>query len=91
MVTVMLVLAQIHFLRKNYARSLDLYKKILATAKQLPPRGRLGMAYCFFYLGKYEMARACFQRLLNLEPHCIEALIGIATVYDREEDPRGYF
>jgi tetratricopeptide (TPR) repeat protein len=83
LVTVMLVLAQIHFIRKNYGRSLDLYKKILATAKTLPPKGRLGMGYSFFFLGKYEMARACFHRLLQLEPNCVEALIGIATVHDR--------
>ena len=80
----MLVLAQIHFHKKNYGRALDLYKKILATAKRLPARGRLGMAYSFFYLGKYEMARACFKRLLELEPRCVEALVGIATVHDRE-------
>lgn len=53
MVTCLLVMAQINFLKKNYAKSLDLYKKILQTTKQLPIKARLGMAYSFYYLGKF--------------------------------------
>lgn len=79
----MLIMAQIYFLKRNYQKSLDLYKKCLSTAKTLPAKGRIGMAYCFYYLGKYEMARACFQRVIQLEPKCVEALIGMAVVHER--------
>ena len=53
MVTTMLMLAQINFVRRNYAKALELYKKCLETNKKLPSKARLGMAYSFFYLGKY--------------------------------------
>lgn len=71
MVTTMLMLAQINFVRRNYAKALELYKKCLETNKKLPSKARLGMAYSFFYLGKYEMARACFQRIIKLDPSCV--------------------
>jgi hypothetical protein len=46
----MLGLAQIHFLKRNYVKSLESYKKVLATFKTLPIKARIGMAYCFFHL-----------------------------------------
>ena len=49
----MLGLAQIYFLKKNYSKSLEFYKKVLSTFKTLPIKARIGMAYCFFYLEKY--------------------------------------
>jgi tetratricopeptide (TPR) repeat protein len=71
LVTTTLVLAQINFVKKNYQKSLELYKKCLELNKNLPTNARLGMAYSFFYLGKYEMAKACFQRILKLAPNCV--------------------
>ena len=53
LVTAMLILAQIHFLKRNYGKALTLYKKCLGTAKSMPSKGRMGMGYCFFYLGKF--------------------------------------
>lgn len=84
LVTAMLMLAQINFVKKNYHKALDLYKKCLETNKRLPTKARVGMAYSFFYLGKYEMARACFQRIVQLDPTVVEAYIGIAIVFDKE-------
>jgi len=75
------MLAQIYFIKKNYQKSLDLYKKCLEINKSLPVKARIGMGYCFFYLGKYEMARACFERIIKLDPTCVEAYIGIAVIY----------
>jgi hypothetical protein len=51
--SMILMLAQINFIKKNYQKSLDLYKKALQMNKQLPVKGRIGMAYSFYYLGKY--------------------------------------
>lgn len=41
------------------------------------------MAYSFFYLGKYEMARACFERIIKLDSSSVEAYVGMAIVYDK--------
>ena len=79
----MLMMAQIYFLRKNYGKSLELYKKCLSVGKTLPAKGRIGMGYCFFHLGKYEMARACFQRVVKLDPECVEGWMGIAVVCEK--------
>jgi tetratricopeptide (TPR) repeat protein len=47
------MLAQINFIKKNYQKALELYKKCLEINKDLPTKARLGMAYSFFYLGKF--------------------------------------
>jgi RNA polymerase-associated protein CTR9 len=66
----------------------------LAFAKKnnsLPTKARLGMAYCFYELEKYELAKACFKRILNLEPNCVEAMIGYGTMWFHEDYPDKYF
>ena len=85
------MLAQINFIKKNYQKSLDLYKKCLEINKSLPVKARLGMAYSFYYLGKYEMARACFQRIIKLDQNCVEAYLGLAVVEDKAENDDEYF
>ncbi len=41
------------------------------------------MAYSFYYTGKYELAKACFLRILKLDDKCVEAYIGVATLYEK--------
>ncbi len=48
--------------------------------RSLPTKARLGMAYCFYELEKYELALACFKRILDLEPNFIEARIGYGVI-----------
>lgn len=79
----MIGLAQVSFLKKNYGKALELYRSALSTFKSLPVKARIGMAYCYFYLEKFEMARACFTRIINLKPDCIEAYIGLAVIEAR--------
>ncbi len=67
----MLGLAQIYFLKKSYAKSLELYRPVLSTFKNLPIKARIGMAFCYFFMERFEMARACFNRVLSLKPDCI--------------------
>jgi RNA polymerase-associated protein CTR9 len=74
-------LAQLAFAKKNYELSLSHYKKALRMNKSLPTKARLGMAYCFYELEKYELARACFKRILDLEPNYVEAMIGYGTMW----------
>jgi tetratricopeptide (TPR) repeat protein len=49
------------------------------------------MAYSFYYLGKYEMARACFQRIVKLDPNSVEAHLGIAIIEEKMENYGLYF
>lgn len=49
------------------------------------------MAYSFYYLGKYEMARACFQRIVKLDPNSVEAHLGIAIIEEKMENYELYF
>lgn len=44
----LLGLAQSYFMFKNYEKALEYYKKALLSNRNMPTRGRLGMAYCFF-------------------------------------------
>ena len=83
MVTTLLMLAQINFIRKNYNKALELYKKALSMGRGVPTGARLAMAYCFFNLGKFEMARACFQRIMAIDPSCVEAYIGAGVVCEK--------
>lgn len=87
----MVGLAQIYFLKKSYAKSLELYKSVLLTFKTLPVKARIGMAYCYFFMEKYEMARACFNRILSLKPDCIEAYLGLAVIEEKNENFIEYF
>lgn len=41
---------------------------------------RLGLAACYFRLGRLAAARAAFQRTLALAPGCAEALLGLAVI-----------
>lgn len=49
------------------------------------------MAYCFYELEKYEMAKFCFKRLLDLVPDCIQAILGYATIGYHEGNKDDYF
>lgn len=62
----MMLLAQIHFAKKSYSKSLEYYKKMLQIYRSLPVKARLGMAYCYYNLNMFEMAQACFERILHL-------------------------
>ena len=47
-----------------------------------PPSGsvRLGMGLCFVKLGNLEKARMAFERTLQLSPHSVGALVGLAIL-----------
>lgn len=87
----MLGLAQVLFAKRNYEGALSTYKKALKINKSLPTKARLGMAYCFYELEKYEMAMFCFKRILDLDPNCIEAILGYAVIRYQEGETDEYF
>jgi tetratricopeptide (TPR) repeat protein len=88
---VQLLQAQYHFAKRAYDKSLECYRKCLIRNYCLPLKARLGMAYCYFYLNKYEMAKACALRVLQLDPRNANAFICVAVVLERMEDFQGYF
>jgi tetratricopeptide (TPR) repeat protein len=55
-----------HFAERNYEEALIYFKKVLKMKPDLPAHARLGMAYSFYYLGKYTLAHYTFKRILQL-------------------------
>uniref|UniRef100_UPI00358E2C0C RNA polymerase-associated protein CTR9 homolog n=1 Tax=Myxine glutinosa TaxID=7769 RepID=UPI00358E2C0C len=72
--------ACIAFNRKKYREALEYYKKVLRTNPGCPAEVRLGMGHCFVRLGDLDKAQLAFQRTLDLNPHCVGALIGSAIL-----------
>lgn len=52
----LLGLAQSYFMIRKYDKALEFYKKVLISNRNLPTKARLGMAYCFYELEKYQLA-----------------------------------
>lgn len=41
------------------------------------------MAHCLFNLNEFQLAKYCFERVLQLSPNNCEAYIGLAAIYHR--------
>lgn len=91
MTITLLLFARCHFAKKAYEKALECYKKCLRRNNCLPIKARLGMAYCYFNLNKFEVAQACFERILNIDIKCYKAMIGLAIVHERNENYQQYF
>uniref|UniRef100_UPI00358F373B RNA polymerase-associated protein CTR9 homolog n=1 Tax=Myxine glutinosa TaxID=7769 RepID=UPI00358F373B len=76
----LLGMACIAFNRKNYHEALAYYKRVLRSNPGCPADVRLGMGHCFVRLGDLDKAQLAFQRTLDLNPHCVGALIGLAIL-----------
>jgi len=72
--------ACISFNKKDYKGALSYYKRALRTNPSCPADVRLGMAQCFYKLGKLDRARQAFERTLQLQPDNVSALIGVALL-----------
>lgn len=70
--------ACIAFNKKDYRGALAFYKKTLRTNPNCPAAVRLGMGHCFLKMNNQEKAKLAFQRALELDPHCVGALVGLA-------------
>ncbi|ONM14804.1 Protein CTR9-like protein [Zea mays] len=65
---------------EHYRNSLDLYKKALRVYCNCPAAVRLGIAFCRYKLGQVEKARQAFQRVLELDPQNVDALVALAIM-----------
>ncbi|XP_073008997.1 protein CTR9 homolog [Typha latifolia] len=63
-----------------YKSSLELYKRALRAYPTCPASVRLGIGLCRYRLGQFEKARQAFQRVLQLEPENVEALVALAIM-----------
>lgn len=63
-----------------YTEALAAYTRALQAHPGAPAEVRLGLAACYFRLGRLAAARAAFQRTLALAPGCAEALLGLAVI-----------
>lgn len=70
--------ACIAFNKKDFRGALAFYKKALRTNPNCPAAVRLGMGHCFLKMGNPDKAKLAFQRALDLDAHCVGALVGLA-------------
>lgn len=71
-----------------YKNSLKLYKRALQVHPTSPGGVRLGIALCYYRLGQHAKARQAFERVLQLDPENVEALVvlGIMDLHANEAD-----
>lgn len=91
MTITLLLLARCFSAKRAYEKSLECYKKCLRRNNYLSIKARLGMAYCYFNSKQFEVAQACFERILKLDGKCYRAMIGLAIVHERNENYQQYF
>lgn len=72
--------ACISFHNNDYNTALYYCRKVLSTCPQCPVNVRVGMAHCFLKLGNMEKAQLAFERTLNLDPSCVNAMVGLSIM-----------
>uniref|UniRef100_A0ACD5YLF7 Uncharacterized protein n=2 Tax=Avena sativa TaxID=4498 RepID=A0ACD5YLF7_AVESA len=63
-----------------YRNSLDLYRRALRAYTDCPPAVRLGIAFCRYKLGQLDRARQAFERVLQLDPENVDAIVALAIM-----------
>jgi len=48
------------------------------------------MASCYYHLGQFEMAEACFKRTLQIDSKCVDSILGLAVISEKREDMSNY-
>ncbi|VFQ81333.1 unnamed protein product [Cuscuta campestris] len=80
--------ACVQFSRGKFSDSLELYKRALQVFPQCPAAVRLGIGLCRYKLGQFLKAKQAFQRVLELDPENVEALVALA-ILDLQTDEAG--
>ncbi|VDO03599.1 unnamed protein product [Rodentolepis nana] len=72
--------ACIAFNKQEYKNALLFYRKALMLHPNASPTIRVGIGHCYARLGNVQKARLAFQRALDLDPECVDALVGLAIL-----------
>ncbi|XP_076890630.1 protein CTR9 homolog [Bidens hawaiensis] len=72
--------ACVEFNRGKYSNSLEMYKRVLQVYPGCPAAVRLGIGLCRYKLGQFERAKQAFERVLQLDPENVEALVALGIV-----------
>eukprot|EP00887_Chlorella_sp_A99_P005280 scaffold1.g5280.t1 len=75
-----LALAGLAYRQGSYIEAAQLYKQAIRACPAAPAEARLGLAVCFFKLGHLAKATAAYERVLDLQPACTSALLGLAVL-----------
>lgn len=81
--------ASVQFNRGRYSESLELYKRALRVYPDCPGAVRLGIGLCRYKLGHFERARQAFERVLQLDPENVEALVALGVMDLHANDAAG--
>ncbi|KAK9705538.1 hypothetical protein RND81_07G064600 [Saponaria officinalis] len=81
--------ASVQFNRGRYSESLELYKRALRVYPECPGAVRLGIGLCRYKLGHFEKARQAFERVLQLDPENVEALVALGVMELHGNDADG--
>ncbi|CAN0839355.1 Protein CTR9 homolog [Linum grandiflorum] len=72
--------ACVEFNRGSYSESLSLYRRVLRIFPDCPGPVRLGIGQCQYKMGRFEKARKAFERVVQLDPDNVEALVALAIL-----------
>lgn len=81
--------ACVEFNRGRYSDSLELYKRALQVYPNGPAALRLGIGLCRYKLGQFQKAEQAFERVLQLDPENVEALVALAIMDLRTNEATG--
>ncbi|XP_020207099.1 protein CTR9 homolog isoform X2 [Cajanus cajan] len=81
--------ACVEFNRGRFSDSLELYKRALQVYPNCPAAVRLGIGLCRYKLGQFEKAKQAFERVLQLDPENVEALVALAIMDLRTSEATG--
>ncbi|KAL9676889.1 hypothetical protein QQ045_005110 [Rhodiola kirilowii] len=70
----------VEFNRGLFSQALDLYKRALRVYPNCPGAVRLGIGLCRYKMGQFDKARVAFQRVVQLDPENVEALVAMAVM-----------
>ncbi|KDP33904.1 hypothetical protein JCGZ_07475 [Jatropha curcas] len=72
--------ACVEYNRGHYIESLARYKRALQVYPNCPGAVRLGIGHCHYKLGHFKKAWQAFERVLQLDPENVEALVALAIL-----------
>ncbi|XP_009136188.1 protein CTR9 homolog [Brassica rapa] len=81
--------ASVEFHRGRFSESLQLYKRVLQLHPGCPAAVRLGIGLCRYKLGQLDKARQAFDRVLQLDPDNVEALVALGIMDLQANDSLG--